>query len=342
MSARARSRLLSVAVICSALIGGYSALADDVVSGTALSILTEAPPQPPAGFTDAKQALVAVSTGLTKLIQKDAVLPESVKLTADVEYGNVGGRALTLDLFQPTGSMAPAAGLVFIHGGAWAGGSKSDYAYYGQLFAQKGYVVASINYRLAGEAPYPAAVEDCKCAVRWMRAKAAELGVDPQRIAVVGGSAGGHLSMMVGYSSDVPVLEGTGGHEGVSSRVQCVVNLYGPCDLTTDFVRNNEYANRVVRNFLGKTIDEDLAVYQQASPITYLDAQDPPTLILHGTIDDVVPIDQGDELAVKLKELNVPYLYDRLPGWPHAMDIAQPVNDRCVWLMERFFAAYLK
>ena len=148
-----------------------------------------------------------------------------------------------------------------------------------------------------------------------------------------------------GRATSIPgdmALEGDGGHPGVSSRVQCVINLYGPCDLTTDFVRKNEFANRVTHEFLGKKIDDDLPLYQQASPITHLDAQDPPTLILHGTIDDVVPIEQGDELAAKLKELGIPYLYDRLPGWPHAMDLAKPVNDRCVWLMDRFFAAYLK
>lgn len=341
MNVPPRARLLAV-VGSLTLLWCPPAPADEILSGTALSALTEKPPEPPAGFTDAKQALQAVFTGQVKAIQRTSAIPDSVKFTPDVEYGNVGGRALTLDLFQPAASPAPAAGLIFIHGGAWAGGSKADYHYYGQLFAQKGFVVASINYRLAGEQGYPAAVEDCKCAVRWMRAKAPELGVDPQRIAAIGGSAGGHLSMMVGYSSDVAPLEGTGGHEGVSSRVQCVVNLYGPCDLTTDFVRNNEFANRVARGFLGKAMDDDLALYQEASPITHLDAQDPPTLILHGTIDDVVPIEQGDELAAKLMELGVPYLYDRLPGWPHAMDVAQPVNDRCVWLMERFFAAYLK
>jgi acetyl esterase/lipase len=335
-------RALSCLLLAFAAIQVSSALAEDPVSGTALSIITDALPKPPTGFTDARLAVLAVTTGQVKPIQRVPEVPAGVNVTPDVEYGNVGGRLLKLDLYQPESSASPAAGLLFIHGGAWAGGSKADYRYYGLLFAQKGYVVASVEYRLAGEQLYPAAIEDCKCAVRWMRAKAAEIGVDPGRIAAVGGSAGGHLSMMVGYSSDVPALEGKGGHEGISSAVQCVVNLYGPCDLTTDFVRKNEYANRVVKNFLGKSIDDDLAAYQQASPITYLDAMDPPTLILHGTIDDVVPIDQGDELAAKLKELGVPYLYDRLPGWPHAMDIAQPVNDRCVWLMERFFAAYLK
>ncbi|MFO1094956.1 MAG: alpha/beta hydrolase [Planctomycetaceae bacterium] len=342
MNAFVPSRLAVALFACAVLLFTKSTRAEEILTGSALPILTDKPPEPPTGYSDAKQALAAVVLGQVPTIKPDDALTEAVKVTPNVEYGNVGGRALLLDLYQPAKQAAPAPGLIFIHGGAWQGGKKEDYRYYGQLFANKGYVVASVEYRLVREQRYPAAVEDCKCAVRWMREKAAEIGVNPQCIAAVGGSAGGHLALMLGYSSDVAALEGDGGHPGVSSRVQCVINLYGPCDLTTDFVRKNEFANRVTHEFLGKKIDDDLSLYQQASPITHLDAQDPPTLILHGTIDDVVPIEQGDELAAKLKELGVPYLYDRLPGWPHAMDLAKPVNDRCVWLMDRFFAAYLK
>lgn len=316
--------------------------AEEILTGSARSILTEQPPEAPAGFENSEQALLAVSLGAVAKIDADAPLPENVKLTPDMEYGNVNGRSLTLDLYEPVDADGPAAGLIFIHGGAWKGGSKKSYRYYAQMFAAKGYVVASIGYRLLGEKKYPAAIEDCKCAVRWMRANAEALGVDPQRIAAIGGSAGGHLSMMVGYSSDVPKFEGAGGHAGVSSAVQCVVNLYGPTDLTTDFVRENEYAGQATREFLGKSLDEDEALFEEASPITYVDADDPPTLILHGTVDDIVPINQADILAAKLTEVGVPYLYDRLPGWPHSMDVAQPVNERCVWLMERFLAEYLK
>lgn len=328
---------LLLALPCSAALH-----AEEILSGSALSILTEQPPEPPPGFDNAEQAMLAVGLGVVPKVDADAPLPDNVKHTPDIEYGNVDGRSLKLDLYQPTDVDGPAAGLIFIHGGAWKGGKKEDYRYYCLLFAQKGYVVTSIEYRLLKEKIYPAAIQDCKCAVRWMRANAFELGVDPDRLAAIGGSAGGHLSMMVGYSSDVPGFEGNGGHADVSSAVRCIVNIYGPTDLTTDFVRENEYANRATKEFLGKRLQEDEALFEEASPITYVDADDPPTLILHGTIDDIVPINQGDLLAAKLTEVGVPYLYDRLPGWPHSMDVAKPVNDRCVWLMERFLAEYLK
>jgi len=333
-----RSVLLLLLVAASA---DRICVGDDILTGTALDILGAPPPAPPTGFEKTQEVLTAAASGKIKVINRAAPTPDGVKVTTEIEYGKGGDESLKLDLYQPEKTDGPVPGLIFIHGGAWAGGSKNDYSYYGNVFAAKGYAFSSISYRLVKVARYPAAVEDCKCAVRWMRENAKELNIDPDRIGVAGGSAGGHLSMMVGYSPDVSELEGDGGHAGVSSRVQCVVDLYGPADLTTDFVRNNEYANRVCREFLGKSIDDDLPLYQQASPITYVDADDPPTLILHGTIDDTVPIDQGDLLATKLRATGVPYIYDRLPGWPHAMDISQDVNDRCVWLMERFFAHYL-
>lgn len=333
------SIVASVTLLLACLAGVASA--EDGLSGTALEVLGDDIPEPPAGFDTAQEAMQAVLTGKVAPINADLPTPDGIRVTKDVEFGTGGERPLTLDLYQPEESSEPTPGLIFIHGGGWGSGTKDVYRYYGIKFAEKGYVVASISYRLSGEATFPAAVEDCKCAVRWMRTSAVDLGVDPDRIAVAGGSAGGHLAMMVGYTADVEDLEGDGGHDGVSSSVQCVVNIYGPADLTTDFVRTNAGANRMVSQFLGASIDDDLPLYQHASPLTHLDKSDPPTLILHGTTDDIVLIRQADMLAEKLKDVEVPYIYDRLAGWPHAMDIAQPVNDRCVWLMERFFAAML-
>jgi len=144
--------------------------------------------------------------------------------------------------------------------------------------------------------------------------------------------------MMLGYAPDAPALEGHGGHEGVSSRVAAVVNLYGPYDLTTEIGRKSGS----VKKFLGgKTYEEAPDLYLVVSPSKYLKKGAPPTLILHGTIDDVVSIDQSDMLARKLAELGVPYVYDRLEGWPHAMDLAEAVNERCQWFMNQFFAKYL-
>ena len=144
--------------------------------------------------------------------------------------------------------------------------------------------------------------------------------------------------MMVGYSSDVKELEGNGGHQEVSSRVQAVVNLYGPSDLTAPKAQ----ADGSVQKFLGgKKYAEAQELYKRASPIHYLSKNDPPTLILHGTLDEIVPIAQSDALAAKLKKLGIAYTYDRLDGWPHTMDAAEPVFNRCVFFIDEFLAKYV-
>lgn len=306
-----------------------------VVSGLTLP----EPPPPPPGYQSPAEVTAALALKQITPVNLQEPLPEGVVETKGIEYGNVQGRSLQLDLYQPAGLEGRVPGLIFIHGGAWSGGSRQMYRYYTLRFAQRGYVAATISYRLSGEAPFPAAVEDAKCAVRWLRANAATYHVDPDRIAVIGGSAGGHLAMMVGYAADVPELEGQGGHAGVSSRVAAVVDLYGPYDLTTEFARK---AGPVRRFLGGKTYDQAPELYRRASPRHYLHQGAPPTLILHGTIDDVVPIAQSDALAARLAELGVPYVYDRLAGWPHAMDLAQSVNERCQWFMSQFFEQVLR
>jgi len=120
--------------------------------------------------------------------------------------------------------------------------------------------------------------------------------------------------------------------------VQAVVDFYGPYDLTTELAKGAD----PVRRFMGgKSFDDAPELYRRASPMTYLDKNAPPTLILHGTIDEVVPIEQSDRLAARLKELGVPCVYERVEGWPHTMDMAQPVNERCRFVMDEFLANYL-
>jgi len=295
-------------------------------------------PPVPQGYADEQAVRTAILLGQIKLIDaKNISLPDNVEEVLDIEYGTGGERKLQLDLYLPKGRTKATPAIIFIHGGAWKSGKRSDMKFYCVKFAEKGYVTATITYRLMGEACFPAAVHDVKCAVRWLRANADKYQVDPAHIVASGNSAGGHLSMMIGYSDDSS-LEGSGGNNNVSSRVCAVVNFYGPTDLTTDFAKKQE----LVEEFIGgKTFDEAPDAYKLASPLFHLTRDDPPTLIFHGTIDSVVPIAQADILVKKLKELGIDYVYERYDGWPHVMDLAEPVNQRCVYQMEQFFKKHI-
>jgi len=293
--------------------------------------------QPPPGYKTRLEILAAFGNGKLEIIDRETPLPDGVLLEKDIEYGNADGHSLQLDLYRPAETPKPAPALLFIHGGAWKKGKRQDYHFYTAAYAKKGYAVATASYRLTDQAPFPAAVQDCKCAVRWLRANAKKYNIDPEQIGVVGGSAGGHLSMMLGYSDD-PTLEGDSGHKDVSSRVNAVVNIYGVYDMTTKIAKESDDVKKFLQ---GKSYEESPKLYRQSSPRFHLDEKDPPTLILHGTIDEIVPVAQSDRLAAHLKRLNIPHNYGRLDGWPHTMDIAKPVNDYCQAMMDRFFATHL-
>lgn len=325
-----------LAFACAAALGWSSPAAPAALSAGGGDLApTNAPPAP--GYESGPQVLAAIGRGEIKLVKTPEEMPPGVVEESNLEYGSPGGRSLRLDLFHPASVAKPVPGLIFIHGGAWSGGDRKMLRVYGMSYARKGYVTACISYRLSGEATSPAAIQDCKCAVRWLRDNAGKYHVNPDQIGVIGGSAGGHLAMMLGYASD-PSLEGDGGHTGVSSKVQAVVNFYGVYDMTTPACR---VAGPVVKFVGGKSYAEAPELYTRVSPVHYLAKGAPPTLILHGTIDDLVPISQSDALADRLRELGVPFVYDRLPGWPHAMDMAEVVNQRCQFMMDAFFARHL-
>lgn len=301
--------------------------------------LPEDAPPAPGGYPTMNAVYLMYALGRVELLDPSAevAIPEGVSVTLDVEYGRVEERPLLLDLYQPAEQETPAPGLLFIHGGGWSSGNKRDYTYYTVRFAERGFVAATVAYRLRGEALFPAAIEDVKCAVRWMRANAEELGVDPERIVVIGGSAGGHLAMLAGYAPGHPELEGGGGHAGISSHVAAVVNLYGPTDLRVPEARESP----TVQRFLGAGYDEAPERYALASPLAHLGPEAPPTLIIHGGIDTIVPVDQADRLAAALKAQGTPYWYDRPAGWPHTLDIVPEMNERVQWLILRFLDAML-
>ncbi len=293
---------------------------------------------PPPGYKSADAVKLAILARQLKLVDTRLEVPASIEVRKDIEYGKGDTEILRLDLYAPKEIVRPVPGLIFIHGGGWKKGHRGDYHSYCVKFAERGYVVATISYRLLPNETFPAPVHDVKCAVRWMRANAERLHVDGSQIGLVGGSAGAHLAMMVGYSSDVPELEGSGGYDDVSSRVRAIVDLYGPTDLTTPTATGNEG----VIDFLGgKKFADAPDQYEFASPISHVTQDDPPTLIFHGTIDEIVPIAQADLLVEKLRSTGVPYRYERLEGWPHTMDLAEVVNDYCWRRMIDFFNVHL-
>ncbi|GEM_PF-4890 len=334
-------RIFICIVLILVIIAGYYLLVKNGAQPIREDLLKVAEGAPPApfGFPTMYAAFLAYSLGLVNVadIHSEIPVPEGVVEKKDIEYGNVGERRLLLNLYSPQNLENPAPGLIFIHGGGWTSGDRNDYKYYTVRFAKRGYVVATISYRFAQEAGFPGCVEDTKCAVRWMRANAAELKVDPDKIAVIGGSAGGYLALMAGYTADRPELEGQGGWPGVSSKVAAVVDLYGPVDLTVDYAREHP----TITGFLKKSYTGNPELYTLASPIAHVTPNSPPTLIFQGSIDHLVPVKQSDALALKLIENGVPYWYDCLYGMPHTMDIIIPVNERCQYIMNAFFEKFM-
>ena len=295
----------------------------------------ERPLKAPRGFRSEAIMKLSYALGFLDLIETEPEVPESIEVFNDIVYKEVDSTSLKLDIYKSKNSGKAAPVLIFIHGGSWKKGKRSDYLPYLLDYAKKGYVTVTVSYRLSGVAHFPAAVEDVQCAVGWIRAHAESYSIDPGRIALIGGSAGGHLAMMVAYADKYDFGEGCSDKTG--DKVQAVVNIYGPTDLSTEYARNRDECLQ----FLGKSFHEDPTLYRAASPRTYISPDDPPTLIFHGTIDALVPVSQSDSLHKWLDQAGVPNNYHKLKGWPHTMDLSRKVNEYCQFYMDSFFEQYL-
>jgi acetyl esterase/lipase len=228
----------------------------------------------------------------------------------DIVYASPGNIAQTLDIYVPTGLAAPPPLVIYIHGGAWQGGSKDHPMVLG--LTREGFALASINYRLSQVAIWPAQIYDCKAAVRWLRAHASTYGYDGSRIGLVGDSAGGHLVALLGTTANNPKVEGNEGNVGVSSAVQAVVDYYGPSDFLglADQVTPERKANldNPVTHLFGTPLwnngpvvaEEQVA--KDASPVTYVSASSAPFFIIQGDHDNVVPPQQSIELNAALQK----------------------------------------
>jgi len=263
-------------------------------------------------------------------------LDENTLLIPDIIYRKGAERDLKLDLYLPKEGNPSYPGIVFIHGGGWREGTKNHFRRQASYMADKGYVCACIEYNLSGEAPFPAAIHDCKAAVRWMRAHASEYNIDKNRIAAVGGSAGGHLASLLATSGGVEELEGTGPDNKYSSRVRLLVAFNGHHELGDKKLKETETL------FLGGTVEEVPEIYKIASPFTYIDKSDPPALLLHGNADQSVPYEQSIHLKEALEEAGVPVEFYTAEGKDHAWFNYDPDYEPMLKRMEEFINKYFK
>lgn len=248
--------------------------------------------------------------------------PEGVAIERDVSY-LAPGRSETADLYSPAkrGKKVRSPAVVIIHGGGWTGGDKAAAREFniGTNLALNGYVALSINYALAtGEkATWPQNLHDCMTAVRWLRKHADRLQIAPDRIGVIGGSAGGHLAAMVGVLDEKDGLDPEGPYGEFSCRVQCAVPMYGPMDLTG---RDNI-------TMLGKTREQAPELYRAASPVTYVRKSTPPMLILHGTADRTVDVKQSELFAAALEKAGAVHELVIIAGAPHTFHLQPKQRD---------------
>jgi len=296
------------------------------------------PNKPPLGYYYLPIGYVALGLGLESMVNMAPEIPADVQEIKDIEYKNIDGKSLQIDMYVPKNVQKPAPLLVFIHGGGWNHGKRSDYLTYLIPFAQQGYITATVTYRLLKDGTYPACVEDIQDAVKWFFQNGETYGYDPDRIALIGGSAGGHLALLGGYGWHPLNAVPDSATVAPVHKIKAVVDIYGPVDFTTEYARTH----RLITNFIAHSYEERPDLYKEASPIQYLDKSNPPTLILQGTADDLVPASQSDTLKARLDKLGVPNVYCRVPGWPHAMDVVQRVNDYSRKEMSSFFEKYLK
>ncbi len=266
---------------------------------------------------------------------------QGVKVIKDLEYARVGDNRLLLDLYLPANGEGPFPVLVAIHGGGWQAGKKEDAPGFRQ--ASRGYAVASLSYRLSGAALFPAQIEDCKAAVRWLRANVSKYNLDPDRFGATGHSAGGHLASLLGTTGNVKEFE-KGAHLELSSRVQCVCALSGP----TDFLQMDAHALKDARlkhdhpaspesRLIGGPIQENKDKVTRANPITYVSKDSPPFLLIHGDQDPLVPAHQAQLLHDALKDKGIEATLHLVKGAGHGVG-GPEVNNQ----IDRFFDTHLK
>jgi acetyl esterase/lipase len=282
-------------------------------------------------------ALVLLSAGAAYGFQSAAV-------QKDIVYFCCPDKALTMDIYSPSQKEGLFPAIIYVHGGGWYSGDKTTGAGQDDIHSlvQKGYLVASIDYRLAPRYQFPAQIEDLKCAVRFLRANAALYKIDPAHIGVFGDSAGGHLAALLGTSEDCDWPDNSPITGCQSARVQAVVEMFGPVDLTRHFERERSL---LIEHVFG-TSDPESETIIRASPVTYVTNNDPPFLIIQGDKDEVVAPEQSEILFNKLISAGVPATLVSVSNSGHEFapegGTLSPSRSEITALLADFFGRYLK
>ncbi len=280
----------------------------------------------------------ALAAGLTgsSMAQK----APGIVFEKDVEYSNPDEQHLFVDIAHPAAhdkKLLPA--ILCIHGGGFRAGDRHGYDGLVQEFARRGYVAATVEYRLAPKYPFPAAVYDVKACVRWLRANAKRYHIDPNRIGVTGGSAGGHLAQFLGVTIGLKQFEGDGGNPKESSAVQVVVNQYGPSDFTKSYGKSVDAAE-VLPLFLGGDLEHARLRHIESSPLNWVTPNAAPTLFIHGTKDNYVAFEQAEWISERLKACGVESVLMPIEGAGHGFGGENA--KRADAAMFAFFDAHLK
>ncbi|MFQ5636871.1 MAG: alpha/beta hydrolase fold domain-containing protein [bacterium] len=244
-------------------------------------------------------------------------------------YSRTDGKELTLDLYRASTDNLTRPGVIVIHGGAWRSGDSKQLPNLNSYLAGRGYVVAAVTYRLAPHSRYPAPISDIQSAISYLKDHASEFGLDPTRLVLLGRSAGAHLALQTAYTSDELAIRG-------------VVSLYGTADLYYGYTHPARPlvidTKRVLEEFLGGNPTEIPDIYRAASPIHYVGANTPPTLLIHGGRDELVSPEQSRRLASRLRASDVPNLYLHLPWATHGCDfnISGPSGQLILYAIEHF------